>query len=202
MLERKYWISELAALSGVSNRTIRYYIHEGLLPQPRLRGRYAEFTDEYIHRLQLIKVLKESYLPLNRIKEVLDALDDNQIVPLLEEFEKDPISALSGLQALPVFEQAAPDALQLNSPTIDSALSYIHSLRENPTLLNTPSQARVHRFRQEAPMQTLEAVEWQRIRLAPGLELHVRQPVRPRVQRLIEQVIALVNQNHPFQREE
>ena len=58
MIRAEYWISELAALAGVSTRTIRYYIDEGLLPQPEIRGKYAVFTDEYMHRLKLIKYLK------------------------------------------------------------------------------------------------------------------------------------------------
>ena len=42
MNQDKYWISDLAAVADVSRRTIRYYIQEGLLPQPKIRGKYAE----------------------------------------------------------------------------------------------------------------------------------------------------------------
>ena len=59
MLQVEYWISELADKTGVSNRTIRYYVEEGLLPQPEVRGKYAIFTDDYLHRLELIKALKD-----------------------------------------------------------------------------------------------------------------------------------------------
>jgi len=104
-MQSEYWISELAALAGVSARTIRYYIQEGILPQPEIRGKYAVFTDEDRNRLKLIKRFKEAYLPLNRIRELLNELDDRQIVSLLEDFDQDPVSALSSLQALPVLKQ-------------------------------------------------------------------------------------------------
>jgi len=201
MLPSEYWISELAGLSGVSTRTIRYYIQEGLLPQPEIRGKYAVFTDEYMHRLRLIKLLKDAYLPLNKIREILDVLDDNQILPLLEEFEKDPVNAFTSLQALPVFDQAQSTPLVLNRPE-DNALSYIHSLREKEPEIKSAPAGQVHRYRQVPPPAPRFTEEWQRIPLAPGLELHVRQPVRPRLQRLIDQVIELFNQQNPFHREE
>ena len=203
MLQSEYWISELAALSGVSTRTIRYYIQEGLLPQPEIRGKYAVFTDEYMHRLNLIKRLKDAYLPLNRIREVLDALADDQIVPLLKEFDRDPVSALSGLQALPVFDQTSPGLLELNSPLKDSALHYIQNLRSP---MNTAEAAPPKRFLipQTTNFTARAGEEWQRIKLAHGLELHVRQPVRPHIQQLVDQVIELVQQQNPsthFRRE-
>ncbi len=202
MSQRKYWISELAELANVSHRTIRYYIQEGLLPRPTVSGKYAEFTDAYVNRLQLIKVLKDAYLPLNRIKDVMDALNDDKVVPLLEEFEKDPMAALAGLQALPVFNPTQTDNLELNSPMNDSALSYIHSLRESAPIEKLPSQPRVHAYRQVTPAAPRFTEEWQRIPLAPGLELHVRQPVRPRLQHLIDKVIELCHQENPSYREE
>jgi DNA-binding transcriptional MerR regulator len=202
MTHRKYWISELAELANVSHRTIRYYIQEGLLPRPTVSGKYAEFTDAYVNRLQLIKVLKDAYLPLNRIREVMDALKDDKVVPLLEEFEKDPVAALAGLQALPVFNPTQTDNLELNSPMNDSALSYIHSLRESAPFEKIPSQTRVHAYRQVPPLSPRVTEEWQRIPLAPGLELHVRQPVRPRLQALIDKVIEMFDHQNPFHREE
>jgi DNA-binding transcriptional MerR regulator len=201
MLQSEYWISELAGLSGVSTRTIRYYIQEGLLPQPEIRGKYAVFTDEYMHRLHLIRRLKDAYLPLNRIRDLLDALDDNRIVPLLEKFESDPVAALSDLQALPVFNQPAPESLELNSPAKDSALHYIQNLRSpRRTVEEAPKPLFINKMNASVTPHTSE--DWQRISLAPGVELHVRQPVRPRLQHLIDQVIELFKQHNPNKRED
>lgn len=204
MVESKYWISELAALTNVSPRTIRYYVQEGLLPQPMIRGKYAEFTEDYVHRLQLIKVLKDAYLPLNRIRELLNALKDDQVVPLLEEFEKDPVAALAGLQALPMFNQAQSTPLVLNSPARESALMYIQNLRSSgkERAINENASRRTARYINTPPPTAPDAVEWQRIRLAHGLELHVRQPIYPWMQALVKQIIELVQQQKSSQREE
>ena len=190
MKPSEYWISELASLSDVSIRTIRYYIAEGLLPPPDIRGRYAVFTDEYMHRLNLIKRLKDAYLPLNRIREVLNALDDSQIVPLLHEFDTDPVAALAGLQALPVFNPDAQPNLELNRPPLNSALQYIQSLRA-PGVADSRAPERQYPMTRPSRNADHPGEAWQRIQLAPGLELHVRQPVHANLQLLIDQIIKL-----------
>lgn len=201
MLRRKYWISELAELSDVSTRTIRYYIHEGLLPQPEIHGKYAVFTDEYLHRLQLIKLLKDAYLPLNRIRDLLDALTDNEIVPLLNSFDKDPVSALSGLQALPMFEQ--PITIHASQPRPEqvrernaNALEYIQQLRgERP--LHEKMEHHPHLDARPSKRNFIAAAptpgeDYRRIRLARGVELHIRQPLTDRAEELVKDILELV----------
>jgi len=202
MLQSEYWISELAALSGVSTRTIRYYIQEGLLPQPEIRGKYAVFTDEYMHRLRLIKYLKDAYLPLNKIRELLNSLTESQVMPLLNEFERDPVNALASLQALPVFDQGAPNALYSEMKE-NRALHYIQqvrgerSIREERVELNRPQPKRG-----EPANRPTTGEEWQRVVLAPGVELHLRQPVSARAQRLIDQLLDLARNFKSSSRED
>ena len=66
-------MKELECATGVSRETIRYYIREGLLPEPERRGRNVAFYDEiFIERLKLIKELKSKrFLPLNIIKGIV-----------------------------------------------------------------------------------------------------------------------------------
>jgi DNA-binding transcriptional MerR regulator len=61
-------LDELAARSGVSARTIRYYQSEGVLPKPRRDGREARYTEEHVERLELIAELQERGLKLEAIK--------------------------------------------------------------------------------------------------------------------------------------
>ena len=61
-------LDELAARSGVSGRTIRYYQSEGVLPRPRKDGREARYTEEHVERLELIAELQERGLKLEAIK--------------------------------------------------------------------------------------------------------------------------------------
>jgi len=67
-------IGELAARSGVTVRTIHYYIEEGLLPSPPLRGKYGDFGESYLSRLQLIRRLKEERLSIPAIRQRLAAM--------------------------------------------------------------------------------------------------------------------------------
>ena len=48
---REYSISELAEEAGVSTRTIRYYVSEGLLPPPVGAGPNSRYTDAHLHQL-------------------------------------------------------------------------------------------------------------------------------------------------------
>lgn len=66
---------ELERASGVGRETIRYYIREGLLPEPRRESRNsAVYSDVHLLRLKTIKRLQEErYLPLAVIRTLLDA---------------------------------------------------------------------------------------------------------------------------------
>ena len=68
-----YKIDELAQLSGMPSRTIRFYNTQGLLPPPIMRGRVAHYTHEHLLTLNIIKELKEQQnLPLDVIKQLLE----------------------------------------------------------------------------------------------------------------------------------
>ena len=61
---------ELELASGVSRETIRFYIREGLLPEPaRTHRNSATYSDEHLARLMTIRRLKdERFLPLSVIR--------------------------------------------------------------------------------------------------------------------------------------
>lgn len=63
-------ISELTEYSNTSSATIRYYIREGLLPEPiRTSLTMAYYTDEHLQGLRKINELKKRKLSLAAIKE-------------------------------------------------------------------------------------------------------------------------------------
>ncbi|NUR84665.1 MAG: MerR family transcriptional regulator, partial [Nonomuraea sp.] len=69
-------IGELAALVGVSTRTVRYYHHLGLLPEPeRLPNGYREYRLRDAVRLARVRHLAGLGLSL---EELRDALADDQ----------------------------------------------------------------------------------------------------------------------------
>lgn len=60
-------IDDLAATTGVSSRSIRYYQTRGLLPAPRVKGRQGFYDERHIERLALISELQEEGLNLQAI---------------------------------------------------------------------------------------------------------------------------------------
>lgn len=66
-------MKDLERRTGVGRETIRYYIREGLLPEPERAGRTVAWYDEsFVERLRLIKDLQEKrYLPLAVIKTIV-----------------------------------------------------------------------------------------------------------------------------------
>lgn len=64
-------VDELAARSGASVRTIRYYQSEGLLPAPARAGREARYGEAHLDRLALIGELQSRGLRLSAIGRLL-----------------------------------------------------------------------------------------------------------------------------------
>lgn len=75
-----YTLQQLCDLTGVTPRTVRYYISQGLLPSPGASGPGAHYTDAHFHRLNLIRKLQKDHLPLAEIRERLESLDDAAVV--------------------------------------------------------------------------------------------------------------------------
>jgi len=65
-------IDELAHITGMPSRTIRFYNTQGLLPPPMMQGRVAYYDAEHVVVLNIIKELKEQQnLPLETIRQML-----------------------------------------------------------------------------------------------------------------------------------
>ena len=66
-----YSLGDLAVASGVSERTIRYYQAEHVLPRPTKRGRDAVYGSDHLQRLRLIGELRDRGLKLHTIRELV-----------------------------------------------------------------------------------------------------------------------------------
>ena len=69
--ESRYGIDELSDLGGVSRRTVRFYIQEGLLPAPLGVGRGRHYGDEHLKRLVRVREMQEQGLTLAEIQAQL-----------------------------------------------------------------------------------------------------------------------------------
>jgi DNA-binding transcriptional MerR regulator len=189
-------LNELSAAAGVTPRTIRYYVQQGLIPSPGTRGPGTRYDRAQLERLQLIRRLQRQHLPLAEIRRRLEALDDEGVREALG---------------------ASPE-----QTTESSALEYVRDLltRQSARMIaepqasegtpasppaSRPSQAALHRsgfgaiFGRAAPIEPAQAGQtiqsrstrstWDRIPLAPDVELHIRRPLSREQNRQVERLI-------------
>lgn len=75
-----YSLTELAEASGVTERTIRYYQSEKLIPKPAKRGRERRYDADHLERLGLIVDLRDRGLTLQTIRDLVDNDDPTRTV--------------------------------------------------------------------------------------------------------------------------
>jgi DNA-binding transcriptional MerR regulator len=73
--DTSFTIDELASISGVPSRTIRFYQSKGTLSAPERRGRVAFYSPEHVERLRLIGELQDRGLRLDAIRDALDQIE-------------------------------------------------------------------------------------------------------------------------------
>lgn len=173
-LQSRYTLAELADLTGVTPRTVRYYVSQGLLAVDVTPGPGPKYTDAHLARLRLIKRLQREHLPLAEIRMRLASVDDETIQAI--DVEAAPVtpseSALAYIQRISGGRRTAePHALY--SRGMEGPAAPAPSMPGS-----TPPAAR------------LERSQWERVDLAPDIELHIRRPLsRPaakQVDRLIQ----------------
>lgn len=160
-------LNELADAAGVTPRTVRYYVQQGLLPAPAGRGPGAHYERDHLDRLRLIKRLQRQHFPLAEIRRRLEALDDDGVRRALQETpEPTHGSALD----------YARDILATGSHRVHAMASPSYSLREAPPL-------------ETRKMKAASRATWERVALSPDVELHVRRPLSREQNRIVERLL-------------
>ena len=143
-------IGELAQSSGVTRRTIRYYVEIGLLPPPSGPGKAAVYGGDHLERLDLIKKLQSMRLSLEEIREQLSGRRSDMVLRAM---------------ALP----ESPKLMGSADPMPSTAAEYIASLREQG-----PAYAQRGMPDPGERSDTYDAEPWVRVTITPDVELHVR----------------------------
>jgi DNA-binding transcriptional MerR regulator len=180
----EYSLTELTDAAGVSVRTVRYYVAEGLLPPPVSAGPKSHYTRAHLDRLRLIGQLKASYLPLREIRRHLTQLDDEEVRQLVETAEADASPAAQGsprgrlLADMQLQQQPHPEP---QPPPIDSAADYLSRvMNRNRTPAPRPSPP---------PITHAQASTWRRVPLGDDAELLIREEAYHRKQERIDWLI-------------
>ena len=117
---------ELERLSGVGRETIRFYIKEGLLPEPERTGRNSAWYDaRFLPGLRLIRELRpKRFLPLHVIKAIVagDAPPPRDEVRTLLELDGRLFPAVAGAQP------AEPERLRTVAKRVGLPVSEIRAL--------------------------------------------------------------------------
>jgi MerR HTH family regulatory protein len=108
----EYTIAELAELGGVSRRTVRYYVQEGLIPPPTGLGRGAHYGKEHLEALLLVKSMQERGLLLDEIR-----LGRSPGKPRVEDPPAVPRSLWSRIELLPGIELHVSSRHQIPRPS-------------------------------------------------------------------------------------
>lgn len=69
--QKRYTMRELSSLTGMTPRTIRFYIQEGLVEKPEGQARGAYYTDRHLRQLLTVKKYRDSGVSLERIAQIL-----------------------------------------------------------------------------------------------------------------------------------
>ncbi len=176
--EPRYSLTELADLANVTPRTIRYYITQGLLRSPGSAGPGVKYDDTDFARLRLIKRLQSEHQPLAEIRTRLDALGDEAILQLDDSTPEPPRdSALAYIRRITDPSRAAErPALYMQTAPVESAVPA-------PSMAPAPPAP--------APDVRLERAQWERIDLAPDVELHIRRPLVRSTAKRVDRLIAI-----------
>lgn len=130
-------------------RTIRYYLAEGLIQTPdEKQGTASVFS--YLHLLQLltVKKLQAEHLPIRKIRELVAGKSEQELETLLG------VRGPSGKKT--------------------EAKRYLESL-----LASAPAAPPAQMAAAPPPQQLDASASWQRVEIEPGLELHVRSDYSP-----------------------
>jgi DNA-binding transcriptional MerR regulator len=200
----RYSLTELADLAGVTPRTVRYYLAQGLLPATGQSGPGSKYDDGHLARLRLIRRLQAEHLPLAEIRRRLDDLGDDEIRELAGTGDPEPPadSALDYLRtvlggpaarpalARPRLNVSVPPPLR-PSMSMGLAEAAVSIPAAAPAAESVPPAADE---RQVPSAPAIERSQWDRITLAPDIELHIRRPLVRAQQKQVDRLVTIARE--------
>ncbi|HSE30427.1 MAG TPA: MerR family transcriptional regulator [Pyrinomonadaceae bacterium] len=168
-------------------RTIRYYIAEGLIQAlDEKQGTASVFS--YLSLLQLVAVkkLQAEHFPIRKIRDLVAGKGEQELETLLGIGQQSKAKGNNAKQYLESLLTATP-ASSPNTMKVESAFKPAR-VPKRSTAVQSP----------QAPDAEAPSGSWQRIQIEPGLELHIRSDYSPpatsaRTRSLAERVRSILN---------
>ena len=197
----RYSLTELADLAGVTPRTVRYYLAQGLLPAVGQTGPGSKYGADHLDRLRLIKRLQAEHLPLAEIRHRLEGLDPETIRDLAGSPEPapPPDSALDYLRTVlgtmpSVRPPSQPSAASVAAAAVPkyARLMVTSAAQEAPAMpLAVPAATTAPT---PTPTPSIERSQWERIVLAPDVELHLRRPLSRSQNKQVDRLVTIARE--------
>ncbi len=181
--DARYNLTELADLAGVTPRTVRYYLSQGLLPAVGTAGPGAKYDDGHLARLQVIRRLQREHQPLAEIRRQLESLDDAQILALAEPSTSEPNdSALDYIRRV----------LSPRTVVAESPVAYVLAARALPAAPPqfAPTEPAVPAT-DVATEPRIERSQWERIAIGADVELHIRRPLPRSTAKRVDRLVSI-----------
>ena len=180
-MTKELTLEDLSTITGLSLRTLRFYMQEGILEGPDTHGKNARYSQKHLDQLEVIQRLKNLHVPLQEIRHLLNNITPQEITRLRKYQEK--------LQ--PTLNEDK-SIYAMEPPTYkpgESALGYIRSLENKWNNYQIFSEPRIDLSRSTPPAPASSAISentpysqldnqetWSRIMIEDGIELNVRRP--------------------------
>jgi DNA-binding transcriptional MerR regulator len=204
MPDDPYTIADLARLAGVTPRTVRYYVAQGLLPSPEAAGPGTRYSAGHLARLRLIRQLQREHLPLAEIRNRLASLGDEEVRGLVGEGGETRVPAAPAQTLAYVQDLMARTGVQSRvSAAHEAAAPY--QARYEPLVPDAfPTRAAPGDSVTQTPASTPWTPEprplppdrstWERHTLNPDVELHIRRPLDRRTNKRVDQLIRIARE--------
>lgn len=184
-------LSELCDHTQESARTVRFYILSGLLAGSSGTGPQARYPRSNIARVRLIRAMQAQGLSLAKVREALERRTDDEIEALVADPGSDAVTQPGPDAADPQTRARAytEDLVQLLVHGVRSRSSSPHGIAEGAQPAPPPRDPRGAKTRSPQPRGQQTRSHWERIELHPDIELHVRRPLTPWLNRRLDDLL-------------
>lgn len=157
---KQYTPSELAKLTGVTPRTIRYYDQRGLLkPESRSEEGYRLYGSDALLRMQRITMLKFAGFSLGEIRDALEETGQENLWQLLHDQKQLITQRIEQLEAIVEMLEALSQADASDPDTLARSMQLVRKINHS---------GRMYQVFQRNGSANLYPWEFDRMQLKPG----------------------------------